>query len=98
MPAPKKKLRKKKKKVVKGGLKTRLKVRLTQEQCVELQRMAVGGGLEMAKRRLRAIYPKLDDEALHEVAWRCEDPVSRGGIEVGADEQGNNYADIAVTY
>ncbi len=97
MPAPKKKLRKKKKSV-KGGLKTRLKVRLTQEQCVELQRMAVGGGLEMAKRRLRDIYPKLDAQALHEVAWRCEDPVARGGIEVGKDQQGNEYADIAVTY
>ncbi len=91
------KIRKKKKKVARGGLKTRLKVRLTQEQCVELQRMAVGGGLEMAKRRLRTIYPKLDDEALHEVAWRCEDPVARGGIEVGQDARGNAWADIAVT-
>ena len=90
--------KKKKKKPQRGGLKTRLKVRLTRDQCVQIQRMAVGGGLDMAKQGLRAIYPSLDDDAVHEVAWRCEDPVTRGGIETGTDANGNEYADVAVTY
>ena len=71
-------------------------VRLRRRDALELQDMCHGSGLEAAKEHLRFLHPHLDEDALHEVAWRCEDPRARGGIQTGTDEAGD-YADIAVT-
>jgi hypothetical protein len=71
-------------------------VRLRKEEALELQRISIGGDLEASKRHLRFLRPSLDEVAVHEVAWRCEDPRSRGGVQTGTDEQGE-YADLLVT-
>ncbi len=71
-------------------------LRLRKAEAMELQRLANEGGLEDAKRHLRTMRPKLDEAAVHEVAWRCEDPRGRGGIETGTDAHGD-YADLAIT-
>lgn len=71
-------------------------VRLRREEALELANISHGAGLDAAKQHLRFLHPHLDETAVHEVAWRCEDPRGRGGIQTGTDEQGG-YADIAVT-
>ena len=71
-------------------------VRLRREEALELANISHGSGLDAAKQHLRFLHPHLDETAVHEVAWRCEDPRGRGGIQTGTDEQGD-YADIAVT-
>lgn len=75
---------------------TERRVRLRREEALELANISHGSGLEAAERHLRFLRPHLDDVAVHEVAWRCEDPIGRGGILTGTDEEGD-YADIAVT-
>ena len=72
------------------------KVRLTKHEAMELQRLALGAGLEEAKKHLRMMRPRLDESAVHEVAWRCEDPRARGGIETGTDADGD-WAELAIT-
>ena len=71
-------------------------VRLRKEEALELQRIGIGAGLEAAKTDLRFLRPHLDEVAVHEVAWRCEDPRTRGGVQTGSDEDGE-YADLRVT-
>ncbi len=71
-------------------------VRLRRDEAMELSNISHGAGLEAAKQHLRFLRPHLDETAVHEVAWRCEDPRGRGGIQTGTDERGD-YADIAVT-
>lgn len=71
-------------------------VRLRRDEALELQSMCHGSGLEAAKEHLRFLQPHLEEEAVHEVAWRCEDPRARGGIKTGTDDAGE-YADIVVT-
>ena len=98
-PMGSRKIRRKTKKTKKpavGEIRTVRHVRLKKQEALELQRLAMGAGLEEAKRHLRMIRPRLDETAVHEVAWRCEDPMARGGIDTGSDEQGD-YADVAVT-
>ena len=77
---------------------TKKKVRVRKQVVLELARMAGDEGLEAAKRHLRMLRPELDPESVHEVAWRCEDPQGRGGIETGWDPQFGDYADIHVTW
>ena len=86
----------KKKKAGAGGLPVRLTVRLRREEAMELQRLAHGAGLGEAERHLAMMRPDLDKDVVHEVAWRCEDPLERGGIVTGSDADGD-YVDIAVT-
>ena len=71
-------------------------IRLRKNEALELQRICVGAGLEAAKTHLRFLRPHLDEVAVHEVAWRCEDPRTRGGVQTGSDEYGE-YADLLVT-
>ena len=71
-------------------------VRLRRPDAMEIQRLSNGGGLEDAKRYLRMIRPQLDETAIHEVAWRCEDPRDRGGITTGTDDAGD-WVQVAVT-
>lgn len=92
-----KKIRRKSKKP--GGQRTsavQRMVRLRRDEALELQSMCHGSGLEAAKEHLRFLKPHLEEEAVHEVAWRCEDPRARGGIKTGIDDAGE-YADIVVT-
>ena len=79
-----------------GAPKTQFKVRLTKDEAMELMRIGTED-LELADRHLRMLRPKLSDEARKEVAWRCADPQTRGGIETGHDPVLGDYADIAVT-
>jgi hypothetical protein len=72
------------------------KVRVRRSEALEMMRLAHEGDVESAKKYLRMVRPHLDEVAVHEVAWRCADPQERGGIETGADADGD-YADVAVT-
>jgi len=72
------------------------RVRLQRHEAMEIRSISMNNGLEEAKKYLRMIRPRLDEVAVHEVAWRCADPMERGGIETGSDADGD-YADVAVT-
>ena len=87
---------KKKKAPEAGESKVVRRVRLRRQEAMELLRLGEGQNLEEAKKYLRMIRPRLDEVAVHEVAWRCADPQSRGGLETGTDPEGD-YADVAVT-
>ena len=72
-------------------------VRLSKAQALELNFLAREESLDDAERRLRMIRPDLSPDAAHEVAWRCADPMTRGGIVTGVDPTLGEYADVAVT-
>jgi|GEM_PF-2271960 len=79
-------------------IETRMKVRMRRDEVMELARLAADDGLDAAKRHLQMIRPTLDPEAVHEVAWRCEEPATRGGIETGSNAEFGDYADVHVTW
>ncbi|MCO4771721.1 MAG: hypothetical protein KDA24_16935 [Deltaproteobacteria bacterium] len=79
-----------------GTPETRRLVRLRKSEALELANICHGAGLEAAKQHLRFLRPHLDEVAVHEVAWRCQDPQGRGGVQTGTDSDGE-YADLAVT-
>jgi len=71
-------------------------VRLHKDEALELMQLANNDGLEAAKTHLGFLRPRLSAADVHEIAWRCEDPRGRGGIQTGSDIDGE-YADIAIT-
>ncbi len=79
-----------------GAIHVLRRVRIRRPEALEMMRLAHQGDLESAKKYLRMVRPRLDEVAVHEVAWRCADPQGRGGIEMGSDDEGD-YADVAVT-
>ena len=79
-----------------SGPPVRRRVRLRKKEAMELNQLSHEETLDAAKQHLRFLRPRLDEVAVHEVAWRCADPAERGGIETGTDAEGE-YADVAVT-
>ncbi|GEM_PF-3433279 len=76
--------------------KTRFKVRLRKDEALELMRIGADNP-GLADTHLRMLRPKLSLEARKEVALRCSDPGTHGGIETGHDPEWGDYADVAVT-
>ena len=72
-------------------------VRLSKAEALELNFLAAQQSLDDAERRLKMIRPKLSPYAIHEVAWRCGDPMERGGVITGMDPKMGEYVDVAVT-
>lgn len=72
-------------------------VRLKQDEALELHTLAAAHGLPAAERHLQMLRPTMSPEDVHEVAWRCEDPRSRGGVRTGFEAGVGTYADVALT-
>jgi hypothetical protein len=89
------------KKVKKTGAKKEFavvrKVRLPRDVALQLNTLARGGDLTAAERHLRMLRPELAPHVIHEVAFRCADPQTAGGIETGHDPAIGDYADVAIT-